>query len=412
MVQLDKQIRDLLSHYCIFLYKWQAQGFKLSAMAYDFTTRPDRANTGSLKWQKYHGKDIIPLWVADMDFLSAPEIIGALQTRAAHGVFGYTLPYEEVEEAAIDYMQRVHGYAVQREWLVWLPGLVPGLNVACAAFGQVGDAVMTSTPVYPPFLSAPKNQQRSLITHPLLWDGKRWTFDWEAMERDVTEQTRLFLLCNPHNPVGRVFAEDELRRLADFCSRHDLVLCSDEIHCDLVLDEAVRHLCTATLDPAIAARTVTLMAPSKTYNIAGLACSFAIIEDVTLRTAFKRAANGFITEVNLFGYAGCAAAYRYGEPWRQALLATLRANRDFLYRFVAERMPAIQLRPMQATYLAWLDVSALGLDDPAAFFESHGVGLSEGKMFGDARYVRLNFGCPQAMLEEGLERMAKALAAL
>lgn len=379
-------------------------------MGYVFDQLPNRHGTGSLKWQKYACQDILPLWVADMDFPSAPEIIEALQHRTAHSVFGYTVPYEDVENAALDYLQRVHGYKVQREALVWVPGLVPALNVACAAYGEPGDAIMATTPVYPPFLSAPKNRHRHLVTTALRLDERdRWSFDWDAMEASVTPRTRLFLLCNPHNPVGRVFDEDELRRVGDFCIKHNLVLCSDEIHCDLILDPNAHHRCIATLSPEIAERTLTLMAPSKTYNIPGLACAFAIIENPHLRTTFQRAAVGFITEVNCLGYAACAAAYRYGEPWRQALLTYLRGNRDYLYDYLAAHLPQIKLHPMEATYLAWLDVRGLGLQHPAAHFEANGVGLSDGALFGDTNFLRLNFGCPRSVLEQALERIRKAL---
>ena len=379
---------------------------------YDFDTIINRSGTGSLKWDKYKSTDILPFWVADMDFVSPSPILDALKARTEHGVFGYTIPYEHVEQSVINYMKRVHDYEVEREWLVWLPGLVPGLNVASAAFGEANDSVMTATPVYPPFLSAPQNQNRKLITNDLLWDGNRYTFDWEAMEKSVSSDTRLFILCNPHNPLGRVFDEDELRQLADFCKRHDMLLCSDEIHCDLVLDEDVKHTCTATLSQEVAQRTLTFMAPSKTYNIAGLSCSFAIIENAKVRNAFKRAASGFITEVNAFGYTACASAYNECEPWRKELIAYLRDNRDYLYAFFANHMPEIKLRPMQATYLAWLDISALGLEVPDEFFEKHGVGLSSGSYFGNKDFLRLNFGCPRSRLEEGLKRMASAVKSL
>ncbi len=378
-------------------------------MVYQFDTSINRAGTGSLKWDKYKNTSVLPLWVADMDFVSAPEIVSALHERVSHGVFGYTIPYEGVIHQVLAYLQRIHGYSAKAEWLVWLPGLVPGLNVASAAFGSAGDAVMTATPVYPPFLTAPKNQDRELLTNALVWDGERYTFDWSAMESTVTKRTRMFILCNPHNPVGRVYTETELRQLADFCERHDLVLCSDEIHCDLILDTTAKHICTATLGENVAKRTVTLMAPSKTYNIPGLSCSFAVIEDAALRNAFKRAANGFITEVNALGYAGCEAAYQFGEPWRQALVDYLRSNCDYLYTYIREQIPQIKIRPMQATYLAWLDVSGLQLQEPAKFFEEHGVGLSDGAYFGDPRHLRLNFGCPRSMLQTALERMAKAV---
>jgi cysteine-S-conjugate beta-lyase len=219
------------------------------------------------------------------------------------------------------------------------------------------------------------------------------------------------LLCHPHNPVGRVWRRAELERIANFCVRHDLIVCSDEIHCDLILDD-LPHIPAATLDPAIAARTITLLAPSKTYNIAGLGCSYAVIPDPKLRAAFRHTGSGVLAEVNNFGYVACEAAYRFAEPWRQAVLQRLRANRDLLLDAVRSgALPGITTTPIEATYLAWLNVEALQLDDPVAFFEAAGVGLSGGAAFGDPRYVRLNFACPEALLREALARMSRALTA-
>lgn len=381
-------------------------------MPYDFDSVVDRTGTGSLKWERYAQRDILPMWVADMDFRSPPEVQAALLARAQHGVYGYTLPPESVTEAVLDYLQRTHQIAAKKEWLVWLPGLVPALNVLCRACGEVGDAVMTVTPVYPPFITAPKYARRELISVPLVFENDRWTFDFGAMERAVTPRTRAFLLCSPHNPVGRVWSRRELQELAAFCLRHNLILCSDEIHADLVLHEQLRHQATMTLGEEIAARTISLFAPSKTYNLAGLACAFAVIPDERLRGAFQLAARGLITEINAFGYAGCEAAYRHGEPWRLALLDYLRGNRDCLYSWSQEALPGVRLHPVDATYLAWLDVSGLGLEDATAFFEQHGVGLSDGRQFGDHRFVRLNFGCPRRLLVQGLERLNQALVSL
>lgn len=385
----------------------------MTSNSYNFDECPDRNGYGSLKWDKYKGKDILPLWVADMDFRSAPEIVGALQARLDHGVFGYTIPHEGPTRAVLEYLEREHGYAAKAGWLNFLPGLVPAINLCCHAFTKPGDSIMTATPVYPPFLSAPEYAERDLIDVPLcLNSDDQWALDLEAMESAVRSDTKMLILCSPHNPVGRVFSEDELREIADFCERHDLILISDEIHCDLVFDPKAKHRVTATLGEAIAKRTVTLMAPSKTYNLPGLACAFSVIEDAGLRQQFQKTIRGIITEVNCFGYAGCEAAYQFGEPWRQALLAYLRENYELVYAFVRDELPGIEMRPMQATYLAWLDVSALGLENPASFFEEHGVGLSDGVPFSGPQHVRLNFGCPRARLKEGLERMRKALQAL
>jgi cystathionine beta-lyase len=384
-------------------------------MTYDFDTPVERRGTDSQKWQKYAGRDIIPLWVADMDFRSAPEVIAALHERVAHGVFGYARPTRSTVEAVVEAMAARYRWPVDPAWIVWLPGLVVGLNVAARALAQPGEAVLCTPPVYPPFMTAPAHQGRAVIATPLALDGAahRWEIDWRALEEAVTPRTKLFFLCNPHNPVARVFRRDELARLADFCRRHDLILCADEIHCDLILDD-LPHVAIAALDGEIARRTVTLMAPSKTYNLPGLGTSLAIIPEPAIRTRFLRATAGIVAEVNCLGYAACESAYRHGEPWRQALLTYLRANRAFLLDFAARELPGVQIEaPIEATYLAWLNVAALGLRDPVAHFEEHGVGLSDGRHFGatPGAYLRLNFGCPRATLAEALARMKGAVTA-
>ncbi|MCZ6674018.1 MAG: PatB family C-S lyase [Verrucomicrobia bacterium] len=381
-------------------------------MQYDFDTPVDRRNTASLKWDKYSDRNIIPFWVADMDFNSAPEIQEALKTRLAHGVYGYTVPSEEVKQSVVDYLLRDHGYEIDPKWIVWTPGIVPALNLFCRAFGESGSSVMTATPVYPPFLTAPANSDRNLIQIELMWDGNRWTFDFDKMEEAIRPDTKSFILCNPHNPVGRVFDRKELKQLADFCVRHDLVLCTDEVHSDLILEPGLTHTPTNLISQEIAQRTVMLTSPSKTYNLPGLCCAYAIVENSKIRMAFRKVAAGIITEINAFGYCGCQAAYNHGEAWRLALINYLKANRDYLYDFVGKHMPQIKMRPMEATYLAWMDVSGLDLDNSVAHFESHGVGLSEGSFFGAQGHVRFNFGCARSLMEEGLQRMQSAVAAL
>ncbi|MGH8021105.1 MAG: MalY/PatB family protein [Opitutaceae bacterium] len=378
-------------------------------MSYDFSSLESRHGTDSQKWQKYRGRDVLPMWVADMDFHSAPEIVEALRERAGEGVFGYCRPKDSTIGAVLAYLRRRVDWEVQPDWLVWLPGLVPGINLACRAVGKAGDAVLTLTPVYPPFLSAPKLGGRRLLTVDLVLREGAWQIDWEKLENAVTPDTRLFLLCHPHNPVGRVWRRAELERIGEFCLRHNLVLCSDEIHCDLILDD-VTHVSTATLSPALAERSITLHAPSKTYNIAGLGCSYAVIPDSRLRNLFKHAGFGVLAETNNFGYTACEAAYRHGESWRLALLDRLRANRDIVESAVNDgSLPGISMAHIEATYLAWLNVASLEIPDPVAFFEESGVGLSGGAAFGDPRHVRLNYGCPESTLQEALARMSAAL---
>lgn len=377
---------------------------------YNFDTCPDRNGYGSLKWDKYKNHDILPFWVADMDFVSAPEILAAIKARLDHGVFGYTIPYEEPVQAVLNYLKHQHSYEARARWLDFLPGLVPAINMCCHAFTEAGDSIMTATPVYPPFLTAPDYSKRELISVPLCLNGEdRWTLDFDAMEAAIQPNTRMFILCNPHNPVGRVYTKEEIICLGDFCEKHNLILISDEIHCDLIFDKTVKHVVTATLSEAIAARTITLMAPSKTYNLPGLAFAFSIIENDKLRLQFRRAIRGIITEVNCFGYAACTAAYNHGEAWRQELLAYLRDNYELIYQFMKEKIPEIVFRPMESTYLAWLDVSGLKLENPIQFFEDHGIGLSDGVPFGSPQHLRLNFGCPRDRLLEALEKMASAI---
>lgn len=383
-------------------------------MTFDFDHTPDRRGTDSQKWQKYAGRDVLPLWVADMDFTSPPAVLEALRRRVDHGIFGYARPVPPTVAAVVDAMAARYGWRIEPEWIVWLPGLVVGLNVAVQAFARPGDQVLSCTPVYPPFLTAPGNSGRETLAVPLALNTaeRRWEIDFDALERAVTPRTKVFLFCHPHNPVARAWRREELVRLAEFCLRHDIVLQSDEIHCDLVLEPSLKHIPTASLGPEIAARTITFMAPSKTYNLPGLGTSFAVISDAKLRAQFVRATAGIVAEVNALGYTACEAAYRDSEPWRQALLAYLRGNRDFLAESVARELPGVRLEaPLEATYLAWLNVEALGLADPVGHFEKHGAGLSDGFFFGSPRgkYVRLNFGCPRATLAEALRRMKAAL---
>jgi cystathionine beta-lyase len=281
--------------------------------------------------------------------------------------------------------------------------------VACRAVGEAGDGVVTFTPVYPPFLSAPKLAGRELVSVPLCTVGERWKMDLEALEQAVTPRTRLLLLCSPHNPVGRVWSTAEQQALLELAERHDLVVCSDEIHAGLVLDDDKRHVPFASLSAEAARRTITLHAPSKTWNIPGLGCSFAVIPDEGLRRSFRHAMAGIVPHVNLLGYSATLAAYRDGETWRQALLAYLRANRDLVVRTVAG-IPGLKTWPVESTYLAWIDARELGVTGPARFFEEAGVGLSDGKPFGAPGFVRLNFGCPRSLLNTALERMQSAVS--
>ena len=371
---------------------------------FDFTQLIDRRGGDSQKWNRYAGRDVLPLWVADMDFAAPPAVVAALERRIAHRVFGYGKPSASLVDAALGYLFRRYGWQASPEWLVWLPGLVTGLNAACRA---VDGDVLTAIPVYPPFLSAPHFAGRKRRTAPLVLSEGAWSWDFARMDAAVTPETRLFLLCHPHNPVGRAWRADELTRLAEFCRRHDLTVCSDDIHCDLVLEPERPHVPLATLDADMAQRTITLMAPSKTYNIPGLACSLAIIPDDALRSRFSAVMRGIVPDVNILGLAAAEAAYRDCDAWRDALIGVLRANRDDVEAAIA-KIPGLSMTHVEATYLAWIDARGLPVENPALFFEKAGVGLSDGADFGAPGWVRLNFACPRETLSAALQRMASA----
>lgn len=375
---------------------------------FDFDKPVDRRKTQSLKWDKYGDKDVLPLWVADTDFETAPAIISALQERIAHGVFGYSRPSPRLINLIIQRMHEKYGWHIERDWLIFMPGVVPGLNFACRAWCRPQSKVITPTPVYYPFLHAPEYNERAVSHLPMVLENNRWVPDYEKLEA-MAQDADLLLLCNPHNPGGTVFSRDELEQIADIAKRHNLVVCSDEIHCDLLLEPALKHIPFASLNADAASRSAVLMAPSKTFNIPGLCCSFAIIPDAQLRHRLQLSMRGLMADNNLIGFIAAEAAYAEGESWLQAQLAYLRENRDLVVNTLGA-IPGIAIADIEATYLAWIDVSGLGMENPVAEFEAGGVGLSPGAQFGDKRFVRLNFGCRREILLQALERMKTVIA--
>jgi cystathionine beta-lyase len=391
-------------------------------MTYDFDRIIDRRRTDSAKWANF-AEDVLPLWVADMDFISPAPVIRALREYVERGLFGYALSApKELREVIVERLARLYGWQVSPDALVFPAGVVVGYDQACHALLGSEDSLLIQTPVYPPFLSAAKwagaQSGEMELTRGL--DGS-YTVDLERFEGAITDglnrRTRAFLLCNPHNPVGRVFTPAELTAMAEICLRHDLTIISDEIHCDLIYS-GHRHTPIASLSPEIEARTVTVMAPSKTYNIPGLGCAVAIIPNKELRRRYQEAHKGLAGHVNSLGYVGALAAYRDGQPWLDACLRYLEANRDFVCQYVAEKLPQLAVSPLEGTYLAWLNCRQAGIPDgmaPGKFFlEKAKVALNEGATFGKGGegFVRLNFGCPRAILEKALERMRGALASL
>jgi len=383
-------------------------------VTYDFDRIIDRRHTESAKWRLYD-KDVLPLWVADMDFAAPEAVLRALEERVAHGVFGYGMPPDGLREVIQERLARLYGWRVEADEIFFIPGVVTGFNQVCQAIGAPGDEVLVEPPVYYPMLDAPDNAGRTLKTAPLVEGPKRYERDLDAFERAITEHTSLLLLYNPHNPVGRVFERAELEQLAEICLRHDVIICSDEIHCDLVF-QGHPHVPIASLSPEIAAQTITLFAPSKTYNVAGLSCSAGVVQNPELRAKLKTAGAGLIPHVNVLGYTATLAAYRDGQEWLDEVLVYLEANRDHLLDYITAHLPNIKCQRPEGTYLAWLDCREAGIPgNPHKFFlERARVALNDGAVFGEGGegFVRLNFGCPRTTLTEALERMRKAMETL
>jgi len=380
---------------------------------FDFDAPIDRrAAADCRKWNRYPA-DTLPMWVADMDFAVPEQIQAALRTRLAHPVFGYAGTPASLIEAILEMLEVRHGWKVAPEAIVMLPGVEPGFNMALRGLLSPGDGVVVQTPIYAPIRTAPLNWGQRRIEVPLKPTPSKFSADLPALENAFAEEgTKAFLLCNPHNPTGKVYDVDELSAIAASCLRHHVLIISDEIHGDLV-HEGGRHYPIASLAPEIAERSITLMSASKTYNIAGLKAAFAIVPNVALRQAFVSARAGMVDSVNLMGLVATEAALREGEAWRRALLGYLQENRDFLARELTQRFPMIGYQPPQASFLAWLDCRGLALSiEPAKFFLEHArIAVSGGEEFGalGAGHVRLNFGCRRATLIAALNRLGQAL---
>ncbi|MGL9723636.1 MalY/PatB family protein [Sodalis sp. (in: enterobacteria)] len=377
-------------------------------MAFNFDECIDRRHSDSYKWQKYAGRDVIPLWVADTDFRSPPCIIEALRARVEHGVFGYGSSPTDLTEIFIQRMRERYQWEVKAEWLVFLPGLVSGLHLAVRALTAANEAVVIPNPIYPPFRAAARSAGRERRLAPMRRDADRWCVDFAGTDPALTGNERLLMLCNPHNPGGSAYRREELLQHLAFAREHDLLVCSDEIHCDLLLTPGLRHIPFASLDGDAAQRSITLMSPSKSFNIAGLGASVAVIPNARLRMKFAAQRAGLVPAVDVLALCAANAAWRGGQDWLAAQINYLRGNRDRLKARLRD-MPGLTLAGPEATYLAWIDASGLGVADPHAFFEQAGVGLSAGADFGDRRFVRLNFGCTRGVLDAALARMAQAI---
>jgi cystathionine beta-lyase len=381
-------------------------------MKNEFDEVIDRFETHSLKWDAYPA-DVLPLWVADMDFRAPLSVIKALESRIQHGIFGYESDFENLKQIFIQWAHEHYGWEIHREEILIIPGVVVGLNLVAQSLGRPGDGLLIQPPVYPPFFGVSQHAGMASIEAPLdVNPDGFYGINSEKFESAITPQTRFFILCNPHNPVGRVFSQDELKTIAEICIRRNITIISDEIHCDLIFDGR-KHTPIASLDTEIAQRTITLMAPSKTFNIAGLKCSLMIIQNPDLMKQIEKGRKGVVGSPSVLSLEAAHAAYAGGEDWLAELISYLQGNRDFLVSYIKENIPQIRVSSPQGTYLAWLDCRDLGVDqNPTQFFLKNAkVALNDGCAFGTngEGFTRLNFGCPRVILERALTRMNSAI---
>lgn len=378
-------------------------------MTYDFDELIDRTNTDSFKWDKYKNRDIIPLWVADMDFKAAPPILKALEDVTKQGVIGYWHAPDELADVIVKRLEERHNWKIEKDWIVYLPGLVPGLTLSCMVVGNDGDEIITTVPVYGPFMKAPEAAKKKLVKVQMKLENNRWTLDFDAIRAAITPRTRMFMLCNPYNPAGTVFTKEELQTLSDICTEYNIVICADEIHCDLILDESKKHISIATLSKEAENQTITLLSPSKTFNIAGLGCSFAVIPDGEIRAKFANLKYIVEPMPSAYAFQAALAAYRDCDEWHEQLLAYLRKNHDY----ILQEMNAIKgfsMQPLESTYLAWIDTRESGIENISEILENAGVGISDGGFFFDGKgFIRLNFGTQMRRLEAAVWRMRKVL---
>lgn len=384
----------------------------------NFDKHIDRTGTHSIKWdyrEKLFGKDdIIPLWVADMDFESPPAVKKALKERVEHGTFGYTAESRQFFEGIMQWLAKRHGWEIKREWLHYMPGVIPGLNWTVQTFTNPGDKVVIQPPVYKPFFQAINHNDRQLVENPLKLAEGRYEMDLERLEALIDESTKMLILCSPHNPVGRVWQKDELEKLAKICLRHNLLVVSDEIHFDIVYGNH-HHFPIANLDENIREQTITLTSPGKTFNLQGMQSAYAIIPNPELREAFGKTLqqNGIFLN-NVMSISAVEAAYNEGEEWLESLLPYLADNLDCLHTYCNAYLPGIQVIQSEGTYLAWLDCRELNFSQESlkAFMVNEaGLALNDGKEFGDQGegFMRLNYACPKGTLKQALEQLASAL---
>ncbi|WP_299982460.1 PatB family C-S lyase [uncultured Pseudoteredinibacter sp.] len=375
-------------------------------MSSEFDRIIDRDPKYSFKWNRYKGRDVIPCWVADMDFAAPESVREAISEFNQQGVLGYLKPeeYEEGRHAIVDWIEYRHGCRIPEEWIVWMPGVVPGFNIACRAYSEAGDSLIVQTPNYPPILQAHKNHQLESLAVPVLQTDSGAELDFDLIEKYAARsRSKMMILCNPMNPNGKVLSPESLQKLGNICDKHDVILVSDEIHCDLIIEPGVKHTPAFSLE-ALQKRSVTLMSAAKTFNIAGLGVSFGVIPDAGMRRRFAKAANGLVPWANVLGLLATTAAFNGARQWHAELLDYLHSNRVLLKRAV-DSTPGLEMLCAEATFLAWIDARGLGVSDPQLWFEERGIGPSPGADFAAQGFARINFACSKQQLQLISERL-------
>lgn len=385
---------------------------------FDFGRIIQRKGTNCYKWDQckefFGTDDLIPMWVADMDFETIEEVKRVIKERVEHGVFGYTFIPDSFYNSIIDWQFTQNNWKIEKDWIINAPGVVPSIKICIQAYTSPGDDVVVQTPVYFPFFSSVKLNGRNLITNPLKFNGKHYEMDFDDLERKISDKTRMLILCSPHNPVGRVWKKEELERLGEICLRNNVIIVSDEIHSDIIMSTH-KHTPIASLSKELSEITITCMSVSKTFNLAGLATSYVIISNSVLRSKYFHTAQrlGLLT-TNIFGILALETSYRYGKKWLKALLEYLRENRDFVLKFLREKIPQVDAIETEGTYLMWLNFKKLGLTQEELkefIFKKAKVGLQDGRMFGEEGrgFMRMNIGCPRVILKEALQRLETAI---
>lgn len=384
-------------------------------MGYDFDKMTDRRGWGSLKWDVPERE--LPMWVADMDFETAPEVAEYIAGRAAHGIFGYSVVTEDWYHAYKGWWSRRHGLQMEEDWLIFCTGVVPAISSTVRKLTTVGEKVLVQTPVYNIFFNSIRNNGRVILESPLVYDGREYSIDWSDLEEKLADpQTTLMLLCNPHNPVGKIWDKETLARIGELCEKHHVLVLSDEIHCDLT-DPGCEYVPFASVSETCQNNSITCMAPTKTFNLAGLQTAAVMVPDPVIRHKLNRGLNtDEVAEPNVFAVGAAVTAFEMGEPWLEELRQYLYENKQLVRAFVEQEIPGLKVVPSQATYLLWLDCSGITEDatELAEFVrKDSGLYLTEGEEYGACgrKFMRLNTACPKARLQEGLERLKKSVMA-